>query len=129
MKSRRATLVTSLAAVTALAIASQGGETRAELVTEGEGKAQKLDPSQFTKDQQADYDLFASKCTKCHAMSRPIAALKTGKTPVTGGVFDSDEIKKYVVKMMRKPNSGITKADAKRIISFLVEARKLAKKT
>jgi hypothetical protein len=61
-------------------------------------------------------------------MARPIAALTTGITPVSGGTFEKKGIKKYVVKMMRKPNSGITKADARQILKFLIHARGLASK-
>jgi hypothetical protein len=58
-------------------------------------------------------------------MERPISALKTGVTPVSGGRFDEKGMKLYVVKMMRKPNSGITKQDAKVILEFLRYARAL----
>ncbi|HEX3776607.1 MAG TPA: hypothetical protein VHV51_19175 [Polyangiaceae bacterium] len=90
------------------------------------GDKMELVPEQFTSDDRARYPLFKQKCTKCHAMSRPIAALRTGITPVTGGKFDEDGIKKYVVKMMRKPKSGIDKDDAKELILFLRDARHIA---
>ena len=98
----------------------------AELRTTGRGRSQRLDRNQFPPEQQLRYDLFASKCTQCHAMSRPIAALTTGITPVSGGTFDEDGIKRYVVRMMRKPNSGIDRNDARAIIEFLTYARDLA---
>lgn len=99
---------------------------RSGLKVIGEGKEQRLDRDQFSPSSRPRYDLFATRCTKCHAMSRPIAALQTGVTPVSGGTFDDAGIKKYVVKMMRKPNSGLGKEDAKEILVFLREARKLA---
>jgi len=102
---------------------------RAEgLKTQGEGKKEILTRDQFPPDQQARYDIFAVKCIKCHEMARPIAALKTGITPVSHGPFDADDIKKYVVKMMRKPNSGIEKDDARELIQFLIYAREVAAK-
>ena len=96
------------------------------LQVQGTGKAQRLIRDQFAPATRAGYDLFAVKCTKCHEMARPIAALKTGVTPISGGNFEEKGIKEYVVKMMRKPNSGITKDDAKQIINFLRDARSRA---
>jgi cytochrome c1 len=104
------------------------GTGHAELKTQGEGKAQTLVRSQFSAALQPAYDTFASHCTKCHEMARPISALRTGITPISGGQFDAKGIRDYVVKMMRKPNSGITKDDAKDIIEFLRQARDLAAK-
>jgi hypothetical protein len=103
------------------------GTTHAELKTKGAGKAQTLVREQFPANQQPRYDLFAARCTHCHEMARPISALLTGLTPISGASFDGDGIKKYVIKMMRKPNSGITKDDAKEIIVFLDGARAQAK--
>ncbi len=59
-------------------------------------------------------------------MARPIRALNTGITPVTGGTFDEEGIRRYVVRMMRKPNSEIERADAREIILFLNFARSRA---
>ncbi|MEZ0315157.1 MAG: hypothetical protein ACAI38_25580 [Myxococcota bacterium] len=92
---------------------------RAELKTLGVGDKMAMVRDQFPPEQQARYDVFKVRCTKCHAMARPIAALRTGTSPVTGGVFDQDTLKKYVVKMMRKPNSGIAKDEAREILTFL----------
>ena len=97
------------------------------LQTVGEGDKQQLVASQFSPEDQARYKTFKQKCTKCHAMSRPIAALRTGITPVSGGTFETKGIKKYVVKMMRKPNSGIRKEQAREIVLFLRNARARAK--
>ena len=59
-------------------------------------------------------------------LSRPISALQSGITPVTGGDFDKTGIRRYVVRMMRKPNSGIDRRDAREIILFLEYAREAA---
>ena len=99
---------------------------RTELKVQGAGKKQQLVRDQFAPATRPEYDLFATKCTKCHEMARPIMALKTGITPISGGAFEEKGIKEYVVKMMRKPNSGITKDDAKKIIDFLRQARAFA---
>lgn len=99
----------------------------ADLLTEGRGRGRTLVREQFPPDQQTRYDLFAERCTQCHVMARPIAALTTGITPVTGGDFDEQGIRRYVVRMMRKPNSGIDRGDARDIILFLNFARGLAR--
>jgi hypothetical protein len=95
------------------------GVARSELQVTGSGKQLALDPEQFPPEQRARYELFQTKCSKCHPLARPIAALQTGITPVSGSPFDDGYVKKYVVKMMRKPNSGIAKEDAREIIFFL----------
>ena len=101
--------------------------TQAALKTAGSGKKVRLVGAQFSDEQQGNFKVFNEKCAKCHSLARPIAALNTGRTPVSGGEFSDSYIKKYVVKMMRKPNSGITKVDAKKIILFLRHAKKQAK--
>jgi hypothetical protein len=99
---------------------------RAELKVSGQGKDQRLAPEQFPADYQDRLKLFESKCSKCHNLDRPILALRTGITPISKGKFDEGEIKSYVVKMMRKPNSGIEQNDAKEILLLLRLARSLA---
>jgi hypothetical protein len=113
-------------AAIATAAAQALAQAQSPLETRGVGDKMELVPDQFQPEDRARYPLFKQKCTKCHAMSRPIAALRTGITPVTGGRFDEDGIKKYVVKMMRKPKSGIAKEDAKELILFLRAARGIA---
>ena len=96
-----------------------GAEPAVALQVTGSGKSQELVAAQFPPEQRARYEIFKVRCTKCHAMARPIAALQTGITPVTGSTFDQQAIKKYVVKMMRKPNSGISREDAREVLLFL----------
>jgi len=102
------------------------GPALAELKTSGQGKDMKLVAEQFSADDQGRMKIFEARCGKCHNLDRPIVALQTGKTPISGGAFDDEGVKAYVTKMMRKPNSGIEKDDAKEIIIFLRAARALA---
>jgi hypothetical protein len=99
----------------------------AELITKGRGKKKRLVASQFGPRWQSSYQLFSVRCTKCHAMARPVNALVSGITPVTGSSFERHQIQRYVVKMMRKPKSGVNREDAKKILKFLWYARSLAK--
>lgn len=77
-----------------------------------------IDVSKYPAEMQANYKVFAKKCTTCHMLSRAINcefALE-------------DEWERYVKRMMRKPNSGINSADGKKIFEFLVYDSKTRKK-
>ena len=69
----------------------------------------KLDVSKLSPQLQADYKLFSKKCNKCHTLARP---LNTSMT--------RDDWSRYVKRMMHKPNSGISRKQAKKIFDFLV---------
>ena len=86
---------------------------------QGEGEAAQLDLSNFTETQRKQYEVFGAKCGRCHTLKRPIQAVETGISPIGNKPFQRKHIKKYVVKMMRKPNSQIEKAEAREIILFL----------
>ena len=109
-----------------LGVVLTSGVALAELKVTGSGKEAKMAPDQFPAEHQERLKLFEAKCGKCHDLDRPITAIKTGKTPISGGPFDDDGVKAYVTKMMRKPNSGVEQADAKEIIILLRFARTLA---
>ena len=94
----------------------------AELKTKGKGKNIEFVRDQFEEPFLTQYDVFQSKCTKCHGMIRPIAAITTGITPVSGQVFNRKFVKSYVIKMMRKPNSGIKRKEVKPIVLFILQA-------
>lgn len=100
----------------------------AELATTGSGKDRVLDAKQFSGDRAEQYKLFVSRCTKCHDMNRTLVALESGNGPVTGAKFDKEGMKAYVVGLMRKPNSGLTKEEAPKILEFLGYAREQAQK-
>ncbi len=102
------------------------GSGQAELRTSGGGKDRVLDAAQFTGQRADQYKLFVSRCTGCHDQSRTVASLESGVGSVTGAKFDRDGMKAYVVNLMRKPNSGLTKEEAPEILEFLGYARELA---
>lgn len=102
------------------------GDAGAELKVRGTGTKRVLVKEQFTGVTLARYDLFANRCTKCHAQGRIIDSLDWGTTPITGVPFDEPAIRTYVVKMMRKAKSGISKKDARELTEFLLDARRLA---
>ena len=69
----------------------------------------KIDVSAYPAPMQAAYKTFASKCSKCHTIARPINTM-----------MKRDEWERYVKRMMHKPNSGIGDNQGKQIFEFLV---------
>ncbi len=69
----------------------------------------KIDVSGYSPEMQKAYKVFASKCSKCHTIARPINTMMT-----------RDEWERYVKRMMHKPNSGISDSQGKEIFEFLV---------
>jgi hypothetical protein len=70
--------------------------------------ADRIDVTAYPKEQQARYPVFVQKCSKCHPVARPINSR-----------FDSSEWKRYMKKMIRRPNSGINEEQAADIYEFL----------
>jgi cytochrome c5 len=69
----------------------------------------KVDVSAYPAPIQAAYKLFSSKCSKCHTIARPINTM-----------MKREEWQRYVMRMMHKPNSGISDSQGKEIFEFLV---------
>ena len=57
----------------------------------------------------ADYQVFALRCSKCHSLARPL----------NSGITDDNHWNEYVARMRRQPGSGINQADAVAILRFL----------
>lgn len=68
-----------------------------------------LEPSSLPAELRADYAVFAQRCSKCHALARPL----------NSGITDENYWVRYVAKMRRQPASGITQEDAAPILRFL----------
>jgi hypothetical protein len=68
-----------------------------------------FDPAGHPPDVQASYAVFARRCSKCHSLARPLLA----------DVDNLEHWDRYVARMVRQPNSGITRRDAGPILSFL----------
>lgn len=69
----------------------------------------KIDVSGYPPAMQAAYKLFATKCSKCHTIARPINTMMTRA-----------EWERYVKRMMHKPNSGINEKQGKEIFEFVM---------
>ncbi|MBI3323796.1 MAG: hypothetical protein HYZ92_00765 [Candidatus Omnitrophica bacterium] len=72
----------------------------------------------YPSEQQANYVVFAKRCSKCHTPARPL-----------NSAYASPQMwSRYVTKMWRKTGSGISHEDAKRLLAFLTydsQVRKL----
>ena len=116
---------TLLLGVAALALTA--GLARAEDQLDAETKARvdrfekgpaTIDVSKYPDGIKDNYEVFSTKCTQCHKLSRPINS--DYATP--------DEWSRYIKRMMHKPGSGISSADGKKIYEFLVYDSSIRKK-
>jgi hypothetical protein len=71
----------------------------------GEG----LDARSLPAEHQADYAIFAQRCSKCHSLARPL----------NSGITKDEYWRMYVERMRRQPASGISEADTLPILRFL----------
>jgi hypothetical protein len=78
-----------------------------------------LDVSKYPDGIKEDYEVFSTKCTQCHKLSRPI----------NSDYALPDEWSRYIKRMMYKPGSGISSGEAKKIYDFLVYDSSIRKKT
>jgi hypothetical protein len=71
----------------------------------GEG----IDPSAVPAALRDDHELFSRRCSRCHPVSVPLLA----------HVSDVRHWARYVERMRRQPNSGITAHEAPALVRFL----------
>ena len=93
-------------------------ETQARIDRFEKGPAT-VDVSKYPEGIKDDYEVFSQKCSQCHRLSRPI----------NSDYALPDEWSRYIKRMMRKPGSGISAGEGKKIYDFLVydsSARKKA---
>jgi hypothetical protein len=67
-----------------------------------------IDVSKYPSDQQRNYGVYSAKCSKCHPLARSINAR-----------FNATDWKRYMKRMIRRPNSGINEEQAALIYEFL----------
>lgn len=91
----------------------------ANLKTVGSGDAMNFDPSGFREDMKPKFEVMRVKCVKCHTMERTIVAIKTGVAPISGQPFDRSATKAYGVKMLRKPDSDMSKEQVKAVVELM----------
>src|ERR1039457_6792223 len=92
-------------------------ETKARVDRFEKGPAT-IDVSKYPEGIRDNYEVFSTKCTQCHKLSRPI----------NSDYASPDEWSRYVKRMMHKPGSGIDSATGKKIYEFLVYDSSIRKK-
>lgn len=90
-----------------------------DLKTVGSGDVMNFDPSGFREDMKPKFEVMKAKCVKCHTMERTIVAIKTGVAPVSGQPFDRGATKAYGIKMLRKPDSDMSKDQVKAVVELM----------
>ena len=105
--------------VTMLVVAATATSAQAGLKVIGKGDAMRLDPTAFPPAMKANYEIVRVKCVKCHTLERTIVAIQTGVAPISGQPFDRSATKAYGVKMLRKPDSNMSKPEVKAAVDLL----------
>jgi hypothetical protein len=90
-----------------------------EIKTVGSGDALTFDPSGFPAEMKPKFDIMKVKCVKCHTMERTVVAIRTGVAPISGQPFDRGATKAYGVKMLRKPDSEMSKEQVKAVVELM----------
>jgi hypothetical protein len=67
-----------------------------------------LNVSEYPADQQRRYKIMEAKCVKCHPLARTLNSR-----------FNSQQWKRYMKRMLRRPNSGINEEQAQQVYEFL----------
>jgi cytochrome c5 len=92
-------------------------ETKARVERFEKGPAT-IDVSKYPQGIQENYEVFSTKCTQCHKLSRPI----------NSDYAIPEEWSRYIKRMMHKPGSGISAGDGKKIFDFLAYDSSVRKK-
>jgi hypothetical protein len=85
----------------------------------GSGDSMRFDPAGFPPSMKAAYETMKVRCVKCHTLERTVVAVTTGVAPITGQPFDRRATKAYGIKMLRKPDSNMTKPEVKVVVELL----------
>ncbi len=67
-----------------------------------------IDVSSWPDAQKKNYAMYSVKCAKCHPLARSVNAR-----------FNAQDWKRYMKRMIRRPNSGINEEQAANIYEFL----------
>jgi hypothetical protein len=92
-------------------------ETKARIERFEKGPAT-INVSKYPDAIQEDYEVFSTKCSQCHKLSRPI----------NSDYALPEEWSRYIKRMMHKPGSGISAGEGKKIYDFLVYDSSIRKK-
>lgn len=68
----------------------------------------RIDVSGYPGEQRQNYVVYSAKCVKCHPLARSVNAH-----------YGAGDWKRYLKRMIRRPNSGINEEQAAQIYDFL----------
>lgn len=105
MKTRHLVAGAAALALTTLVVAAEPPQAAPDARDRGAGR---IDVADYPKDQQRYYATYSVKCAKCHPLARSV-----------NSQFSAQEWKKYLKRMLRRPNSGINEEQAQQIYQFL----------
>jgi hypothetical protein len=87
---------------------SQGAEPERAPPDPRDNGSDRIDVSSYPAEAQRRYEVMLHKCAKCHPAARAINSR-----------FTSAEWKRYLKRMLRRPNSGINEEQAQDVYEFL----------
>jgi len=91
----------------------------AQLKIVGQANGVGVDTAGFPPQMREAYELMTVKCTKCHSIERVIIAVQTGICPISKEVFSKKTTEHVVARMFVKPDSNLTKSEAREIMTLL----------
>ncbi len=91
----------------------------AEVKVAVKGDAVSIDTSEFPPQMRTAYELMKQKCGKCHSIERIVVAAQTGICPLSKTSFTKETTRTVVTRMLLKPDSDMTKSDARTIVMLL----------
>jgi len=91
-----------------VAVPGRGEDGDSDKVFDADFGPASIDVSEYPAEMQDLYPLYARKCSKCHTLARSI-----------NSGYRGDEWNRYVARMSRKPNSGISPGTGEKILAFL----------
>lgn len=92
---------------------------QAGLVVVGRGDNMRFDPSAYPPSMKAAYEIMKVRCIKCHTLERTVVAITTGIAPISGQPFDRKATRAYGIKMLRKPDSNMSKQEVKVVVELM----------
>ncbi len=85
----------------------------------GRGAKMNFSPDSISEAYKPAFALMQVKCIKCHTLERTVIAIQTGRAPITGQPFNKQAVKAYGIKMLRKPNSDMSKSEIRDLVVFM----------
>jgi mono/diheme cytochrome c family protein len=94
-----------------------------EAEIEETGNSNLWDLTKLDAKNQARQVIFAKKCSRCHELTRAKNFIEQGSSAVSGESLSEKSVNRIVLRMKRKPGSGINYKTAKEIADYLNHMR------